>query len=321
MKARFLSILAVLALVLLLVPAASAQTMCFNLSEYDCAILENAQANSNDLTSFKMFFTFDLSTSGLAALGASDVSVSAEGGGPIMVDPALMTGDNPYAGLAMALDLKGSVSDGTMSESGSISFVIADGNVYFNDGSGWMGTSLAAAAGSAGMPLDPGMMMDMMDSSMDPAMMGMLEGLMNIPGFITAARLPNTDMMGQTMYPFAFTIDFIPFLNSAEFGALLAAQMGGDSAQMAQLIPMIIGQSTATLILTEWIGANDNFVHKLRIELNANIDTAGLMMMMGGGGGTPASPILATMVLEVDLSDLNVPVSITAPEGAQMMGG
>ena len=71
--------------------------------------------------------------------------------------------------------------------------------------------------------------------------------------------------------------------------------------------------NTGTISTTQWIGADDMFVHQFVLDVNGEL---GLGMMMGD---PEMPPLTLDMHLDVALSDINAPVSVVAPEGAEMI--
>lgn len=349
MKSRIVTLLLALVLVLMLVPAVSAQgdPSCLGLSADDCTILQTATANSENITSFNISYKFNFGLTGLSMLapGTSDIVLTSDGGGPFAMDMAMMTPDNPFAGLQLAMDMNGSLNDGTSEQSGSFSFMIVDGNFYMQDPTSgqWAGVNLMELVNSgvleqAGLPITPEMLMGGMAGaeagSTDPmaalSMLGLGDmdpnSLMNIPGFITNARLADESMMGQTMYPFTTTIDMAPLFASPEFNQILSGVLetaGSSDPSMAQVGPMVamlLQNSQLTISTGQWIGADDMFVHRFTLDINAVID---LSALMGGAGSTSNTaqlpPINFNMSLDVSLNDINAPVSVVAPEGAEII--
>jgi len=242
--------------------------------------------------------------------------------------------------------MNGSLSDGVNpDQSGTLSFVIVDGNFYMQNPEGveWMGFNLqdlmeSGALEAAGLPISPDMLAGAMAggdaAAADPmaalSMLGLGDmdpnALMNIPGFITNSRMADESLMVQNMYPFNTMIDFAPLFASAEFNQMLnsilemTASEDPSMAQVGPMVAMLLQGSQLTVSSTQWIGADDMFVHRLKVDINASIDLSALM----GGTGTDTSqvqmpPVNFTMSLDVSLSDINAPVNVVAPEGAEII--
>jgi hypothetical protein len=222
-----------------------------------------------------------------------------------MFDPATMTAENPFGGLAMMLDGDVAVQGGGEDESMALSLVMKDGVMYFRDPESeqWMGMSLTDAMSMSGMPFDPSALMGGAGTGMAgleglgdmSELMSQIEALASIPGFIDYQRLADEDISGQTAYPFSLTLDFVPLLKSPEFANLIAAVMaasgqegmeGMSGEQLAMMIPMLLGESTATLNITEWIGKDDLYSPRHDGHRRQHRPTA----LMGFAGGTMERP-------------------------------
>lgn len=354
MKSRFMAILLVFVFVVGMISTVSAQTMdpCLGLSSGDCAILQAADANAAELTSFTLGFKFNLNVGGLSTLagmmGAGDegapssLAISADASNsPFVMVPGAA---EPTAGIALAMDVNGSISglgEGVDS-SGSVSFVIADGNFYLKnpETGAWEGFSLKEAVDSgmlaeAGLPFDPEAMlegdMSAMGAATDPAAMlaeaGLspddVSALMNVQGFLGQQRVADANLHGQTMAAFESTVDIAALLAAPEFQNILmkASQAAGDDpnaaqiAQMGMILPMLVQQ--ANVKMTRWIGVNDQFPHRLVLEVNALVDIGA--MMGGTGGDAPAmEPITLNLVLDVEMDQHNATAAPSAPAGAVM---
>lgn len=342
MKSRIWALLIVIILALGLVSVASAQDdmTCMGLSSDDCAILQAADANSANIKSFTTNFQFNLTVGGLESVqpGMGEVNIRADGSGPIVMDESKMTADDPTAGLGMAMTINGSTSGTGEDASGSISFVIADGNFYLqNPATGeWEGTALSGVMdelGSSGLPLSPDMLSgEAASAATDPtAMLSQLglaeEDVMKIvqtPGFLVQERLADESMMGQNMYPFAFTIDFVPLFSSADFQQLLTtlSQSSSDPSMaqvgmMGQMLPMLVKEGS--IKMTRWVGADDQFIHRFALDINANVDVSMLAGSTGDSSAAPTGPITLKMSLVVDLTDINNTAAPAAPEGAKIV--
>ncbi|MBN1964284.1 MAG: hypothetical protein JW910_06535 [Anaerolineae bacterium] len=356
MKTRVFSLALVIVLLLGLVPAVSAQSdpTCFNLPAADCEILLSAMANTDaNLNSFAMDYSFALSLAGLATMGPmlgsadmGDISVTSDGTGAF----AYMADAAAFPPIAMTMDLNGAVMGIDEDESGSFSFIIVDGNFYMEnpDEMGqWLGFSILEAMAASdfealGLPFDLESLMagEMPSGALSPEDMmpnlgalGLpedmdLSGMAAIPGFINYQRLADTEMMGQTMYVFSLDMDTAPLFASTEFQTMLtqalqaAAAEDPSAAQMTMMIPMLMSGVALTANQTQYIGASDNFVHGMSLDINASLDL-GAMMATGqtGSGGTEMQlpPITLDIHFDVNLDQLNGTFEIVAPAGAQMV--
>lgn len=346
MKSRLAVFMLVFVLMLSAVVTVSAQGMnpCLGLSASDCQILADADAKAAELTNFTQSFKFSLDIGGLGMLapGMSAINISADASNsPFVLNVAKATADDPTAALAMAMDLNGSISGtGEGDSAGSFSFVIVDGVFYMKnpENGQWMGVKLAElveAAGSQGLPFDPQALLEGdtggVEAMGDPAAalealgLGDIDpmALLNTPGFLGQQRVADASANGQAQYAFESTIDFGALFKSSDFQKLLnnalqaAAEQDPESAQMAMLLPMFLQGSEASVKLTRWIGQSDMFLHRLVLEINANVDLNALAG--GASSGSQMEPITLKMVLDVQLSQHNATAVPTAPAGAQIV--
>lgn len=357
MKTRLLSLLLVLVLLMGMVPAANAQgddssLVCYNLSAEDCALLVGALANSEGIESFNMNFSLDFSLSGLSVFGAmmgtgaeegmpGDITFHVDGSGPFAM---LMSDAMPP--IIMDLALNAMMNSGADSESGTINIRIVDDYIYFSDpDSGeWKGLlfedamqfaedemGLGGMFGEGGMPegelnpedllgTDPNALMEAAGLGEDAA------ALLEIPGFINHVRLADQDMMGQSMHVFELTLDFAPLFASTEFQNILntsisqASEADPEAAQMAMMVPMLLGGLTGSVVQTQMVGATDNFVHGYGLDLNAALDLAALMPPSSSGADAPQLPPINLVVgFDVSLDQINETFEVTAPEGATIL--
>ena len=71
--------------------------------------------------------------------------------------------------------------------------------------------------------------------------------------------------------------------------------------------------------MTQWISADDKFVHQLAVDVNGAIDLSAMMGASGASGATAAAkPITLDLNFQISLDKINQPVSVTAPAGAKM---
>ena len=335
MKTRLLTVMLVLAFVVALVPAASAQDdmsdvdICYDLPQADCDILLAATANSDNITAFDMELNANFALGGVSALspGTPDVNGDLTGTGSIVMTPDAVP--------PIAMTFSGQANM-TGEETINLDFIIVDGIFYIANPENpdqWAGMPIADALAQADSPVplepllsgeDPSAMLGDVTSGL-PEMGNMAE----IPGFITHTRLADEELMGQTAYPFSLDIDFKPFFESEQFNTLMneAMSMAGGAAgddpaaaQIMMMAPMILEGTDITANLTQWVGADDNFIHKMSGDLNASVDLSALMGAAGAGDDAPEMPpITLDAHFDVTLSNINGDINITAPENAQMV--
>jgi hypothetical protein len=276
---------------------------------------------------FNLDGTLDLS--GIAAMDPSMAggvaTITAKGSGAFSVD--LMAAD-PMNALAAKVDVTGAVVSPDGEEPFDVSIVIVDGMMYGLDRLGdntWESESLEDALAASGIPMDPSMFSDpsAMLEGMGMGDMGMAD--MDMSPFVTQQRLADEQIMGQTMYPFETSLDLMAMLLSEEvMGAITEAMSAGagtgtsdsEMAQMAAMLPMLpmmLGNSSVVINITQWVGADDGYMHKFALNLDAVIDLNTLIAMMGESGGATVDPITLNAVFWVELSDINGAVDIAAP--------
>lgn len=356
MKIRLVSsLLLVLVLLAGMVPAVNAQggdntLTCYNLSADDCNLLVSALANSENIQSFNMNFSLDFSLSGLSMLGAmagtgasegmpGDITLHIDGSGPF----AMVMSDT-FPPIILDLAMNAMLNSGADSESGSMEIRIVDGYVYFTnpETGAWAGTLIEDAMqyaeeemGMTGlfpsggeMPegelnpqdllgTDPNALMEATGLGADAA------NLLEVPGFINHVRLADQD----NMHVFELTLDFAPLFASTEFQSLLntalsqAQETDPEAAQMAMMVPMLLGGLTANVVQTQKIGIEDNFVHGYALDLDASLDLAALMPpSSSSSGSTPQlPPIDLAFSFNVDLDQINQTFEVVAPEGATIL--
>ncbi|GAB4570956.1 MAG: hypothetical protein Kow0077_06410 [Anaerolineae bacterium] len=353
MKTRFLSVLVVVVLLFGTLPFVSAQggpdLTCVGLSEADCAILTDAMAKSEEIESFYMDFAVDFALSNLGAIAmmfgetgdVGDITLNVAGEGPFMLDMEAV----PPA--RMALSIEAAMDDGTTSEGGTLEMVMADGVIYISeDGSTWEGMTFEDAMAS----MDPdsramiegllgGDLSQLPEGALSPDDLGggsplaMLEelglseedlmALVNVPDFITQQRLPDEEMMGQSMAVFESKMDLVPLFSSEAFANVLdavmtaAAEEDPDAAQMGMMVPMLLSGLDVKITQTQYIGLSDGYVHGVALDLQLVFD---LSILMGGAeSGQEMPPIMADFHFDVMLDQINQSFDIVAPEGAEMV--
>lgn len=347
MKTRFFSILVVLSLLVSIVPATSAQDgdelICFNLPADDCALLLAATANSENAQSFSLDYTVDISLTGIGTLGTmmgegtgggGDTAINITGSGVYMADPTAF----PPAAIETTFD---ATMSGTENESDTINVIVVDGFIYNTntETETWEGRSIAEmmnspeVAGLLGTFMGSGDASDLPGGALDPGsllggnMSSMLEGvgdlttLLEIPGFIDHVRDANVEMMGQEVAVFKLNVDMAPLFASAQFQSLMtnalsaAAAEDPDVASAGMLLPMLLAGTSITVVETQYVGLDDNFIHGMGLDLVANLDMSALM---GASASTEMElpPIVLEINFMVTLDQINETFDIAAPADA-----
>ncbi len=336
MKLRLTSFLLVVLFILALVPAAGAQDNCLGLNEADCAIYTEASSMGMMFTSANMTYDFSLNVGGLAMLvpGSDSITITSSGSGAFSYDVAAT---DPTAGLSLDMQTSSSFSDGTTTEGGDFNFRIVDGFFYMQDPESgqWVGFELEAAVASGAMPIDPTMLGGAAAEGFDPAVFTeMLTGLgitdVAVEDVVSLTRGPDEDRMGQTVYVFTLSMDFGPIFQSPNFQQTITAlmsMMGSDDPSMAQMGAMmgpLLQGANLVINVTEYIGADDGYIHGINITLTGDLDMSALFGAAGAGAGGNAGapqmpPITFAMSINVGFENINGAVSVTAPEGAQII--
>lgn len=353
MKSRVLTLLLVIMLVLAAAPTVFAQgsedLMCAGLSDSDCAILMEATAKSVEIESFFMDFGVDMTLSNLGAVAMmlgeaeeiGDITMTVAGSGPFAMEADVM----PPARMALSVDAE--INDGTEAEGGNIQLVVADGVIYSSEDAGenWEGVTFEEALDS----MDPesramieglmgGDLSSLPEAALSPddlsagSPLALLEefglseedvmALSDVPGVITQQRLADEEMMGQTMIVFETVLELGPLFASEQFATVLdgimamAAEEDPSAAEMGMMVPMLLSGLDVTVTQTQYIGADDMFVHGLGMDLLLSFD---LSMLMGGQGDMEIPPIVLDFQFDVTMDQINEAFDIVAPEGAVMI--
>jgi hypothetical protein len=138
---------------------------------------------------------------------------------------------------------------------------------------------------------------------------------MDPSAYSSFARLDDVDMMGQTMYPFEFTLDIGGLLNSPEFlevVGMLAGVAEDDPSMggMMDMIPMLMAGIESELSMTEYIG-EDGYAHGISFALDF---TADLSTLFG-----PGDPIEIALALDMELDNINAAPGVMAPDNVTIL--
>ncbi|HLV34415.1 MAG TPA: hypothetical protein VKY59_04840 [Spirillospora sp.] len=302
-KFRLTLFLTLVAVLMIGVPATLAQET-FGLSVEDFALFSSPNTDA-DSVSFN--FSLDLNVTG-APDGA--VNIALTGTGVIGTDSAGL----PVADLVIG----GNADTPDGSSPVELQFRVIDGVLYMNmgDGSGWIGQPLdemlEGLEDFSPVPLDP----TEMDPSSDPEAMEALGSIMGALAnmdpteFIGIARLGDTN--GQAH--FQVNINLSAFLSSDAFTELMnaAGEMSGDESMAGMGMMMSMLFQNMSLTFDQFIDLTDNRVRQGILDFMMNLNPA----MMGAES---AEPVDVRFRLDVSNLQYNVPVSVSAPEGAMMM--
>jgi hypothetical protein len=303
-------------LALVAVVPAFAQDETFGLSEADFALFTEANAASAEFDTLSYDFELNVTATGM---GADDVNIALTGSGVL--------GEQDGAPL-FSLDVSGDIGSGSDTMTVDFEARMVDNMIYFNlgDGSGWQGGELSALMNSMGsmfggmvpgMPMDPSQMTDpdaMTDAMGEMmAMPGMMEAMMAMSTLDAGEYVNITRTDGDGSATFTVDINVADLLTSEEmgavFGAVMAGQMGGssaemDEAQMAQMGAMMgMMFSDLTVNFAQTVNTSTNLVERAEFNLDFPVPA-----MMSNGADANLNLMFA-----VDLSGYNEPISVEAP--------
>lgn len=307
-KFRLTLFLTLLAVLLTMVPAALAQET-FGLSAEDFALFSSPNVDADSLS---FDFSVDLNVTGAPE---GEIAIALTGAGVVGMDVAGM----PVADIT----LTGNADTPDGSSPVDLQFRIVDGILYFNlgDGSGWMGQSLDEMMSSlstmAPLPVDP-MALASGDMSENPEAMEAMGEAMNALAsmdpaqFISIARLD--DMNGQAH--FQVNIDMAGFLASEGFTELMstAGTMSGDESMAGMGAMMAMMFQNVSLTFDQYMDMAENRVRQGILDFAMSVNPA-----MMGASDASATPVDVAFTLDVSNIQYDVPVSVTAPEGATMI--
>jgi len=311
MKLRAFALLSVL-LLAVMGPVSQAQDLdpCLGLSASDCALINEASANT--LASAQSFFqewTIDFSVSGVPDSGA--ISFNAVGSGPVALN--MMSADLP---LKFDQTMNVSFNDGTNSSSGPVQARLVDGVFYFESGQGWMGVNLLEVANNPALadqlPINPEDLMSGDISGLDTEALGSalpaLLGLVNTPGFLNYSR---------SGADFTFVADLAALTKSPDFSTAIMdlsgalGEQGQQIAGLGMILPMLLSEGKITVVQT--VNEEARLITGLQFLVNASVN-AGMLT-----DDSAAAPIVVDLKFTVKLSRANEAFDIVAPEGAMMM--
>lgn len=320
-KLMILSVL-VMAMLAMFIPATSAQEGgCFNLPQADCDYINAAAANTALATSFNQKFSLNFEASGLEGIAMfspgmpSAVSLQVAGEGPFVVD----TADEFPANLNLPMSV---TVDGTAAEVG---FSVVDSVLYLTFDGQSIGIPIMEFLNQAGLGsmLGGGAMTGGMDS------LGSLGAMFPVDTFINYTREADVDWNGMAVSPFKLTFDLSGLLQSPEMGSVLGMMgpmLGGGAeadpttTMLLQALPQMMGGLDLKLDVTQYVGA-DNYIHKLTFNFNGTADLDAILGAAMGGGGQSMGLGVVTFVIafDVELTQINEALTVTAPEGAVMV--
>jgi hypothetical protein len=196
---------------------------------------------------------------------------------------------------------------------------------------GWHGADLADLV-DRGFAMLSAFMPQMDESEIDPEAFNAFTDSEILGEFMSLERDEDADVNGQSMAVFRTTFDYGAFFSSPSIRemmrAQMAAQMGmmGMSGQMDEddLDAMLDAQAAmfngAELVVTQWIGLDDNYVHQSEMTMDWRMDMEALSQIDNMGStdsaNMPDPHINFHAVMTMD--DFNAVEPIIAPEDARL---
>ncbi len=328
--------LALLLLVLLIPATVSAQgeQPCFGLAQADCDLYYDLMTNTQTGESFAMAYTFHL-------LVPEQADITSEGQGHISVVP---TAADPLSAFRMDMVTTNTATVEGQTESGPFEFRVIDGNLYLNDGTEWVFTSLATLLESAGLPFLP-FSAEMPGGAMGPgdvseADMAALAEMMgplaeSLGQYVSMARGADLTVAGNTVHAFTTTINLAGIFADPSFteslGSLAAmgSAMGGEELsqeemqQMTEMMPMMASMlgmlfANSSLSFTVKAGA-DYYLYGFAIDFQMTIDPAMMASFSGTQPDPNAKPVDVTFNLDVSITEHNAAFTYTVPAGARQL--
>lgn len=320
MKKMFVVSLLLAALMALFVPTTSAQMggtfdPCFGLSQADCAVINNATANMATVTSFVQTFKLKVEMSGFEMPDmSSNLDFQVTGSGPVS-----LTRSGLNLNLPMTVSFSGQTAE--------VGFHVVDDIVYLALPEGVVGIQGATQLAETVIGSSMGGSMDMLGGMGDMMSLDMLGSFLPINQYFTHVRKPDTNVMGMTLSPFVFTADIggmikspevsmiisslIPMLSGGMGGADLPAEVG----DVMQALPNLLRSLDFKFDATQYVGA-DNYIHKLTFNMIFAFDPTTLESLVPDGLGDVGGPFRMVINFDVELTQINQPQTVVAPEGA-----
>lgn len=293
--------------------AVNAQSDCMGLADADCQVLQTAMAQTATATSYNVDFALDFSLEGLGGMDPSMagqvISLNVDGTGSVVGG----AGTNVPFNFGSTMDVATNSPDGETNNQGFEVYLVDDIIYVENEDGSFQGITTDDIAtqiqsAMAGAPFDPSALMGGMTGS----------DMSGFPEFTTFTRNANEDMMGQSVIPFQFKADFTKLFQSPEFSSMLTqitSSMGSadpQAAQMGAMVGMILPGLAGDMQMTQYVGAEDAYLHGLNMDLNLSLDLAAM-------GAT--EPIVLTVHFEVNMHDFGDGAPVTAPTNVTMAAG
>ncbi len=309
-RLRILLVFGVLALIVALVPAATAQDQTFGLSADDFALLTTANANTSAATNFDYAFTLRLD----AVASGDTINVALDGAGSVAD--------------GFSLDVTGAIATPDGDSPANFGIVAAGDSLYLSldGGSSWygatleeLGTTFSSMMGGM-LPFDPSDLasgdMSALEDQMG-SMSDMMSGLETLDpaSFVHITSAPAAD--GTTQ--FTIDLDIVTLVSSPEVSQMLGAAMMSSSAmgmdtgtatpspeELAMMGQMVGGMlADATLSVTQYVDPAAQRVTRTVVDLGFPLDA-----LTGAGD-------LLMLNFDLSVSNYGAAAAIQAPADAQ----
>jgi len=331
---------------------------CFNLSEADCEIIGSASANNANITSFSHDFSLAFTAIGLEVLELlgqgfpQSIAFTADGNGAFTITDDSEAGFSLNADMASYQDFMIDVESGDIigelqatdadtSWADTLEFILYDDVVYIPLPDESLSFPLSALTdlelpfGLQDMlPIYPETLVTLQpDSWGDILALVDIEGIlapngMNLSEAVNYQRLEDVEGMGQALYPFEFNLDVSQILNNPEVTSLLITELsnllgGSDDPMMAlapQLLPLLLPGVESDLVITQYVGSDDNFVHRITFDLGFLIDL-GMLTRPSGSTAEESSiqPLDVNLHFDFNLTGINESVEIAPLDDARAL--
>jgi hypothetical protein len=289
----------------------SPNPLCNGLSDDDCQMLVDAQANLDGVTSFTVpawSIGFKLETLEQKA------SFDAKGSGAFS-----MTSDTDFV-IHLVIDDASMESEGE-TQSGSAEVIVTPEKVYLLYGDEWYADDLSAEnLDSLGLGSLAGAA-DMLGSGEDGSLLSMeflgITGI-DLTNVVTTTR--GDDMEGMAV--FSTDVDLagllVAVLSSPGVGELMGMTMGDSTSELPamspediQMLAMFIQPmfEETTIVVEEWVNPEDMMLHGLKADIVLNVDASLLVPEVGKVAGE--------FHFMTGMDDFNEPVEVTLPENTK----
>lgn len=320
---------------------------CANLAEADCDLLSNSGTAMQDIESFGFTMSLDFGIISSAA-EMEEINFSIAGGGNLALNLGDYMGlqelalENPEAYMEQLPQIMSELVTGITGEASflltlpaemgiptgsdlTFDLLMKDGLIYLDAGpimemSGqgtgepmWFGINLAEFYGEA-----MGDMMGGMDftSMLNGNMFSTFSSPEYMSQFIQTTRLADEEVMGQSMAVFETSLDYGALLAAPEMHDYLESLysgMGMSPAEIDTILGMVSTMfSDAEVKFAQYIGLNDNFIHRFTMTMGINIDGASF-------GEPDAGTTQMNMLMDFTLSNFNEPVEVEVPANATVL--